>query len=279
MSTFNKGQVPQTRTPSLKFTNNVICENSNSSSTEADTANAVFATRDKAFSKGILAIEGNLAGRHFDIIIDTGSAVSLISTSLWNQVTEKFSRTQVKSKYVVANGTTLPVEGSTELPIQIGGLEVVHRCIIVPTEVADILLGYDFLKINKCEIMTSVNTLVAGNVAIPTHSRLNITSIGIVAVADSTVEGFTEVIVPGQIEEHEVHLTYEQACLVEGDPLFEAKHGLLVEKSIVDPSKEIPLRVINTSMWSNKIYAGKRFANLSSLVMEKFSRNLYCSQK
>ena len=106
------------------------------------------------------------------MIIDTGSAVSLISTSLWNQVFEKFIRTQVKSKYVVANGTILPVEGSTELPIQIGGLEVVHRFIIVPTEVENILLGYDFLNTNKCDIMTSVNTLVAGNVAIPTHSRL-----------------------------------------------------------------------------------------------------------
>ena len=116
MSTFNKGQVPQTKTPSLKFTNNVICKNLNSSSTKADTAGAVFATGEKAFSKGILAIEGNLAGRHFDdIIIDTGSAVSLISTLLWNQVFEKFSRTQFKSKYVVANVTTLPVEGSTEL--------------------------------------------------------------------------------------------------------------------------------------------------------------------
>ena len=150
MSTFNKGQFPQTRTPSLKFKNNVICKNSNSSSTKADTAGAVFATGEKAFSKGIFAIEGNLAGHHFyHIIIDTGSAVSLISTSLWNQVSEKFSLTHVKSKYVVANGTTLLVEGSTELPIQIRGLEVVHRFIIVPTEVANILLGSDFLKTNK----------------------------------------------------------------------------------------------------------------------------------
>ena len=47
--------------------------------------------------------------------------------------------------------------------------------------------------------MTSVNALVAGNVAVPTYSRLGTTSIGIVAIADSTVEGFTEVIVPGQI--------------------------------------------------------------------------------
>ena len=147
MSTINRGQVSQTRTSSLKFTNNVICESSSSASTESDPAGAVFAAAEGAFSKGIYAIEGSLAGRHFDdIIIDTGSAISLISTSLWEQLPQKFTRNQVKSKYVVANGTTLHVEGSTELPIQIGGLEVTHRFIIVPTKVANILLGYDFLN-------------------------------------------------------------------------------------------------------------------------------------
>ena len=116
--------------------------------------------------------------------------------------------------------------------------------------------------------MTSVNALVAGNVAITTHSRLGITSIRIVAIANSTIEGFTEAIVPGQIEEHEAHLTYKQSCLVKGDHSFESKHGLLFGKSIVDPSKEIPVRGINTLMWSSKIYAGKRIANLASLVTE-----------
>ena len=73
------------------FTNNFICENSNGSSTEADNAGAVLATGKITFLKGILAIEGNLLCRHFDdIIIGTGSAVSLISTSLSNQVSENF---------------------------------------------------------------------------------------------------------------------------------------------------------------------------------------------
>ena len=111
ISTFNNGKVPQTRTPSF---NNVICENSNNFTTESDPASAVFAAGEGTLSKGILAIEGNLAGRHFDdIIVDTGSAVSLISTSLWDQLHEKFTCTHVKSKYVVANGTPLTVEGST----------------------------------------------------------------------------------------------------------------------------------------------------------------------
>ena len=87
-----------------------------------------------------------------------------------DQLHEKFALTIGKSKYVVANGTILPVEGSTELPIQIGGLKIIHRFLIVRTEVANILLGSDFLKTNKCDIMTSVNSLVAGNVVIPTHS-------------------------------------------------------------------------------------------------------------
>ena len=116
--------------------------------------------------------------------------------------------------------------------------------------------------------MTSVNTVVAGNVAIPTNSRLNITSIEIVTIADSFVEGFIEVIVSVQIEEHDANLTYKQACLVEGDPSFKAKHRLLIGKFIVDTFKEIPIRVINTSMLLSKIYAGKRCANLFSLVIK-----------
>ena len=56
MFTLNRGKVSQTRTPSLKFTNNVICESFNSASTESDPANAVFAVTEGAFSKGILAI-------------------------------------------------------------------------------------------------------------------------------------------------------------------------------------------------------------------------------
>ena len=132
ISPLYRGQVPQTRPPSLKFTNNVICESSNSASTESDPAGAVFAAAEETFSKGMLAIKGSLAGRHFDDIInDTGSAVSLISTSLWDQLSEKFTRNQVKSKYVDANETTLPVEGSAELPIHKGGLEITHRFIIV----------------------------------------------------------------------------------------------------------------------------------------------------
>ena len=76
MSTFNKGKVSQTRSFYLKFTNNVICENLNSSFTKASTACALIATGDKTFSKGILAIKGNFVGCHFyEIIIDTDSAV------------------------------------------------------------------------------------------------------------------------------------------------------------------------------------------------------------
>ena len=127
MSTLNQGQVLQTRTHSIKFTNNVTCESSNSALTKSDPAGAVFATAEGAFSKRILAIKGSSAGRYFDdIIIYMGSAVFLISTSLLNQILEKLICNQVKSKYVVANGTTLLVEEFAKLSIHIGGLEITH---------------------------------------------------------------------------------------------------------------------------------------------------------
>ena len=77
--------------------------------------------------------------------------------------------------------------------------------------------------------MTSVNTLVAGNIAIPTYSELNITSIGLVTIADNIVEKFTEIIVLGKIKEHDDNLTFKKACLLENDPSFDAKHKLLIK--------------------------------------------------
>ena len=57
--------------------------------------------------------------------------------------------------------------------------------------------------------MTSVNSNVAGNVVIPTHSRLSITLIKIVTIADITIEGFAKVIVSGHTEKHNTYLTSE----------------------------------------------------------------------
>lgn len=76
--------------------------------------------------------------------------------------------------YVVSNNISLTVEGFTELPIRIGSLDVINCFIIVITKVANIFLGNEFLKTNICNIITSVNKLVVTNVAIPIHSRLNI---------------------------------------------------------------------------------------------------------
>ena len=57
--------------------------------------------------------------------------------------------------------------------------------------------------------MTSVNSLVAGNVAIPIHARVSNTVVGIIDIAVRSIEKFTKLIVLPSIENHAALLTNE----------------------------------------------------------------------
>ena len=101
-----------------------------------------------------------------DIIIDTAS---MISTVLWYKLNRNYPLKNVTTKYIAANGQVLNVQGASKLPLQIGGLNVIQKFIIVKTNLFNVLLGYDFLQSNKCDLITSLNVIMAGNVSVPTY--------------------------------------------------------------------------------------------------------------
>ena len=222
---------------------------------------AVFAATGN--HKGILAVTGIVGGKTIEsLIIDTGSAVSLMSSKLWKQFSDQSRLKRVRTSYVVANGTQLHVDGSTEVRVQLGGVDVKHEFMIVPTEVADILLGCDFLTKHKCDILTSLNSIVLGNVTVPTHMKTTKTPINIIAVEDVSINGMSEHLVAAQLEECEAHMINQETCLVEGDTNFENKTGVLIARSLVNPSAKILVRVINPSSWSSNIHKGNRIGEL-----------------
>ncbi|MCP6726107.1 hypothetical protein NL526_29025, partial [Klebsiella pneumoniae] len=62
---------------------------------------------------GILAVEGLIAGKQIeDLIEDTGSAVSLISSQLYETILNKGELQPIKGRYMVANGSLLNIKGS-----------------------------------------------------------------------------------------------------------------------------------------------------------------------
>ena len=70
---------------------------------------------------------------------------------------------------MVAIGSLLTMKGSVELTVAFYKIEITHKFLCVYTNLSLALLGYDFLRKNKVDILTNANCLIIKNVPIITH--------------------------------------------------------------------------------------------------------------
>ena len=223
-------------------------------------------------SSCILAVNGKIEGHEIkDIIVDTGSAVSLVSLAFYDNIKERHPLQPSKGNFMVANGSLLEIKGSLELTICLDTIELQHKFLCVDTKVTQALIGYDFIRKNKIDILTSANCLIAHNVPILTHIHKSRKSVGVILTDNSVVYPSTEQILTGQTEDIEAHLTAEECCVIEPESLIEDKLGLLVARGLVSLAKPLPIRVINLSNTPVKLKAGMRIRSLMALKTEEES--------
>ena len=130
----------------------------------------VLATGGDTFKTRILAVQGCIAGKEIqDLIVDTGSPVSLVSLQFYETIINKTQLQPIKGHYIAVNGSLLNIKGSVELMITFDIIEITHKFLCVDTKLFLALLGYDFLLTNKVDILTSANCLLIQNVPIITH--------------------------------------------------------------------------------------------------------------
>ena len=98
-------------------------------------------------------VQGRIAGKEIkDLIVDAGSAVSLVSSQFYETIANKAQLQQIKGRYMVANGFLLNIKGSAELTITFDKIEITHKVLCVDTKLSLALLGYDFFRNNKVDI-------------------------------------------------------------------------------------------------------------------------------
>ena len=114
---FVKGQWPPTRSaatsnskPNPLPTNMIVQSDENES--DATDNGMVVAGNGDISQAGILAVQGAIAETPIeDQILDTGSAVYLISSKLYNTISPKHELQPIKGNYIVANGSLLDIKG------------------------------------------------------------------------------------------------------------------------------------------------------------------------
>ena len=109
-------------------------------------------------------LTGTLGGIRSEMMLDSGSAVSLVRQSLVTQLKKAVKLQPVPLlKLITASGEPLPVLGNITVPVQVGMQEVQHDFVVADNLVAPIILGIDFLQRHRL-------TLDFGSTPVTVHS-------------------------------------------------------------------------------------------------------------
>ena len=112
-------------------------------------------------SNPTLVMVGKLGNRNTRMLVDTGSAVSLIREDVWRDIAQSSMDhlTQPARPIVAANGEKLDLIGGTELRLSVGDLDIPLSVFIAKELTQECLLGADFLKQHNCVINMRERTL------------------------------------------------------------------------------------------------------------------------
>ena len=139
----------------------------------------------------------------------------------------------------------MKVSGKCVLDFVIGQVETEQEVIVADIE-SEGLLGSDFLINLNCVLNFKTGVLEIDGETVPYREQLGPYAICRVKVAETvTIHAGQEVILPGKLIRRGKH---GKCGIIEPSNQFVSKHGILVGRTLVDPTnKLVPIRIMNLS--------------------------------
>ena len=110
-----------------------------------------------------LVVDGVVEGWPTKMLIDSGSAVTILREDVWKAASTKlFSLDTPGPPVVVANGEALDLFGRRTVSLKITGVKVNHPCLVTSELTQECIIGVNFLLENKCIIDLCNQVLLAG---------------------------------------------------------------------------------------------------------------------
>ena len=98
-------------------------------------------------------VKGTVNSYPVHFMLDTGAAVCLLDTSVWQRIKgEAVLLPWVRSRLVGVAGTPLQVRGTTKLQVEFGGQRHSMDVIVADSLRTEAILGLDFLDTHQCVI-------------------------------------------------------------------------------------------------------------------------------
>ena len=192
-----------------------------------------------------IVVEGLIDRRPTQMLIDTGSAVTIVREDTWQDAVDgRGQLTSPPRPVVAANGEELEVVGLGEVTLRVGGLQTVHTVLVTRGVTQECLLGADFLSCHHCVVDLGKRLLTAGGKSVAFQSQKHhYTSACHVTLKETTV-------IPGQYEmQLPVCLgspSIDYTGVLQPASKFTERHGLLVAYSISSSQNgDTMVRVVN----------------------------------
>lgn len=219
-------------------------------------------------------VTGLVPGRQTRMLVDTGSAVTIVREDVWRETMQSDWGQLAAPLHptVAANGQELDLRGQSEVMICVGGLAKRHTVLVARGLTQECLLGPDYLQKHRCVVDLDKRILCAGGSVVSFISQIdNGTNAAVchVKFAHTTV-------VPAQCQ-MQLSATVSRANGAETDELGDAilepemafveRHGLVVAHSLsrsVD-SKTL-VQVLNPSPAPVTIHKNERIGLLRPLA-------------
>jgi hypothetical protein len=185
-------------------------------------------------------VDASIEGKKVVCLLDTGCERSLIGRKL---IPERFL-TGTNTNLFAANGTPIPVIGTTCLEFLIDGIKVTANLLV--TEVLEeLILGIDWLSSNRCQWDFGAAKLQLSDHQIRVYKREARGMVRRVYVAES------HILPAGHQEDLRVKMTWNRLNNPATDWVFEPKslrHGVIVARTLLsNHSSSALVRVINYS--------------------------------
>lgn len=122
-----------------------------------------------AGSSAAVYAPGFVDGRVVEMLVDTGSAVTLVHKRLLDRIGVVKVLEGVEDRVVSANGQPLGILGRCDLRIGIGGVDELHPVLVANDVTQDCLIGVDFLARHKVKIDFAAGLVCANGQSVGLH--------------------------------------------------------------------------------------------------------------
>ena len=190
---------------------------------------------DAAAVSSTLLVTGLVAGRQTNMLVDTGSGVTILREDVWkeSQQEERGPLTPPFCPVVAANGQELDLLGRSEVMVSVGGLSESHSVLVAKGLTQECLLGADFLSKHGCVVDLKEQVLLAGGRSVSLCSQTcdgRTASVCHVTFLETTVvPAYCQMQLPASASK-EGSVTGD--VILEPEVAFVEQHGLVVAHSL-----------------------------------------------